>query len=74
MGLDGSKRTERWIRKDYVRVLKIFGSYKVFISKANGSGAFGETLSAPIIAEPGIGQAQTFMSIGNAKVNKKLSQ
>ena len=67
LGLDGSKRTERWIRKDYVRVPENFGSYKVFISKANGSGAFGETLSAPIIAEPGIGHTQTFMSIGKCE-------
>lgn len=67
LGLDGSKRTEKWIRKDYVRVPENFGSYKVFISKANGSGAFGETLSAPIIAEPGIGHTQTFMSIGKCE-------
>ena len=67
LGLDGSKRTEKWIRKAYVRVPENFGSYKVFISKANGSGAFGETLSAPIIAEPGIGHTQTFMSIGKCE-------
>ena len=67
LGLDGSKRTEKWIRKDYVRVPENFGRYKVFISKANGSGAFGETLSAPIIAEPGIGHTQTFMSIGKCE-------
>lgn len=67
LGLDGSKRTEKWIRKDYVRVPENFGSYKVFISKANGSGAFGETLSAPIIAEPGIGHTQTFISIGKCE-------
>lgn len=67
LGLDGSKRAEKWIRKDYVRVPENFGSYKVFISKANGSGAFGETLSAPIIAEPGIGHTQTFMSIGKCE-------
>lgn len=71
LGLDGSKRTEKWIRKDYVRVPENFGSYKVFISKANGSGAFGETLSAPIIAEPGIGHTQTFMSIGKCESEQK---
>ena len=43
LGLDGSKRTEKWIRKDYVRVPENFGSYKVFISKANGSGAVSYT-------------------------------
>ncbi|MFT8669512.1 MAG: hypothetical protein ABF778_07200 [Liquorilactobacillus hordei] len=31
---------------------------------ANGTGAFGETLSTPIIAGPGIGHNQTFVSIG----------
>lgn len=33
LGLDGSKRTEKWIRKDYVRVPENFGSYKVLSPK-----------------------------------------
>ena len=38
--------------------------YKVFIPKASGSGQFGETLSAPVIAIPGVSSTPTFISIG----------
>ena len=64
LGLDGSKRCEKWIKSEYVRVPDNFHSYKVFLSKANGSGAFGEALSAPVVAKPDMGHTQTFMSIG----------
>lgn len=65
MGLSEGKRSEKWIRRDYVRVPENFASYKVLFSKANGSGTFGETFAAPIIAEPYVGHTQTFMSIGS---------
>lgn len=32
--------------------------------KANGSGQFGEAITLPLIAEPGEGHTQTFISIG----------
>lgn len=41
--------------------------YKVIIPASNGSGAFGEPLSSPVIGEPGVGFTQTFMSIGRFK-------
>lgn len=64
LGLDENKRSKKWIKTEYVRVPENFESYKVFLSKANGSGAFGETLSAPVIGNPGVGHTQTFISIG----------
>lgn len=35
------------------------------LPKANGSGAFGESLSTPLICEPGIGYTQSFIGIGS---------
>lgn len=39
--------------------------YKVFLSKVNNSGAFGDTLSSPEIGIPGTGSTQSYISIGN---------
>ena len=38
--------------------------WKVFVPKANGSGAIGEVLSTPMIGAPMIGATETFLSIG----------
>lgn len=38
--------------------------YTLLIAKANGDGNFGETLSAGVIAGPGVGYLQTFIGIG----------
>lgn len=38
--------------------------FKVFVPESNGSGAFGETLSTPVIAIPGESATPTFISIG----------
>ena len=38
--------------------------WKVFVPKANGTGAIGEVLSTPLIGEPLIGHTQTYISIG----------
>ena len=40
-----------------------FEKYRVFIPAANGSGAFGDVLSTPVIGQPAIGHTETFMSI-----------
>ena len=49
----------------YVSVPQNYSSYKVFVSKANGSGKFGEALTDPFVAPPNLGHTQTFASIGN---------
>lgn len=38
--------------------------YKVIIASAIGSGKLGETLSEPIIGNPGVGHTEIFISIG----------
>ena len=64
LGLLSNKRIYYWGRKDYLDVPDSFYKYKVFIPKANGSGALGEVLSAPLIGEPLIGATETFLSLG----------
>ena len=65
LGLKSGKRVFFWGRKDYQDVPKSFFKYKVFVPKANGSGALGEVLSTPLIGEPLIGATETFLSIGS---------
>lgn len=65
IGLSHLKRVKRYIRSDYVTNNTNFKGWKVFVPKANGSGALGETLSTPVIGKPFVGNTQTFISIGN---------
>lgn len=71
MGRENNQRTLKYIRKDYVNDVDNLFNYKVLIAQATGSGIFGETISVPIIAEPGIASTETFISIG--KFDKKES-
>lgn len=69
MGLADNARCMRWVRRNYLVVPDNFEKYKVFIPKANGSGALGEVLSTPLVGLPLVGlplvgHTQTFMSIG----------
>lgn len=70
LGLAKGERTYRWLRKDYFNHVESFERYKVFVPKANGSGALGEVLSTPVIGLPVIGlpvigHTETFISIGS---------
>lgn len=65
IGLSHLKRVKRYIRSDYVINNTNFKGWKIFVPKANGSGALGETLSTPVIGKPFVGNTQTFISIGN---------
>lgn len=60
-----NNRCYMWIRKDFIADTENLNSYKIFVPKANGSGAIGEVLVTPVIGEPIIGHTQTFISIGN---------
>lgn len=59
-----NQRTEKFIKRIYVNDVENLNYYKLFVAQANGSGLFGETISSPIIAEPGMGHTETFLSIG----------
>lgn len=64
-GLSKKQRVYRYIKANYISNKTNFNGWKVFVPKANGSGALGETLSTPLIGKPLIGNTQTFISIGN---------
>lgn len=64
VGRDGNERVSKYIRKDYVNDVCNLEKYKILLPKANGSGQFGEVLSAPFIANPLTGSTETFLSIG----------
>lgn len=64
LGLAGRERTYRWIRSEYVTGPESFGSYKIAIPKANGSGELGEALSNPLVVGPQVAVTQTFITIG----------
>lgn len=65
VGLLNSKRVTKYIRRDYIKDISgTLDKYTVLISKANGAGHFGETLSPSIIAKPSVGYTQTFIGLG----------
>lgn len=64
-GREGTARKYKWIRKDYVNTPENLYKYKIFVPKANGSGAIGEVITTPVIGQPVIGHAESFMSIGS---------
>lgn len=65
IGVIKGARERRWIRRDYVNKTASLDRWKVVIAQANNSGAFGETLSSPLVAEPGLGHTDTFLSVGS---------
>lgn len=67
LGRINNQRIYKYIRRDYIRHVKNLDSYKLFLSSANGTGIFGESLTPPIIEKPGIGATETFISIGDFK-------
>ena len=69
--LSTGDRVYRWVKESYIDTVSNFNKYKVFLPKSNGSGQFGEPLSSPIIAEPGLGHTQTFMSLGSFEVENE---
>lgn len=65
LGRVDNSRVLKYLRRDYIREVENLDGYKVFMSKANGTGAYGETLTLPITGEPAVGNTETFISIGN---------
>lgn len=64
LGKSSTSRVNRWLRRDYIASTNNLDKFKVLVPKANGSGAFGETLSSPTIGEPDTAFTETFISIG----------
>ena len=64
LGRVGNQRGWKYIKRTYLNEVGNVDKYKVFISKAAGTGQFGETLPDGIIGTPGDGATITFTSIG----------
>jgi len=65
LGLLNNKRTIRYIRRDYIKDSSgTLDKFTLLMPKASGAGAFGEQAGPTVIAEPGLGYTQTFISIG----------
>ena len=71
IGRDANERVGKYIRKDYVNEVCNLGKYKIVMPKANGTGQFGEVISAPFIAEPFTGTTETFISLGIFETHKE---
>lgn len=63
-GRQGGERVYRYIRADYLQTPQALMEYKIVVPESNNSGAFGETLVEPFVAEPGVATTQTFITIG----------
>jgi superfamily II DNA or RNA helicase len=71
IGLEkGNKRAERYISSKLVNDPNL-KNWKIFIPKSNGSGKFGESLSAPIVGEPSVGCTGSFIQIGSFNSNSE---
>ena len=65
IGVISNKRQWRYFPLKYMDLQheNLF-KYKVLVVRVNGTGALGETLSAPIISNPREGYTQTFIGVG----------
>ena len=64
IGRVNNDRIYRYILKSYVQNNPYINTYNVILPKSNGTGAIGEQLSMPLIAEPNTCATDTFISIG----------
>lgn len=68
-GLADSKRTSRYVRRDYISGEHSIDTWKIAVPKANGTGSttdfFGIALTNPEILAPGVGVTQTFVTVGS---------
>lgn len=71
LGRVGNVRAMKYVRRDYIREVENLDGYKLFMSKANGTGTFGETLTPPIIGEPAVANTESFVSIGNFRTKNE---
>ena len=64
LGREKNRRIIKWLRRDYLKVHKVFDKWKVFVPASNGSGALGEVLVTPLVGSPLVGHTSTFITVG----------
>ena len=65
LGRQNADRKLYWFNRKYLVPPENFTKYKVYLASSNGTGEFGETLSAPIVGFPNMGATETFVSFGS---------
>lgn len=66
IGILKNRRVWRYIPEKYVdKTHENLCKWKALVPRANGSGALGEILSSPFVAEPSIGYTQSFIGMGS---------
>lgn len=65
LGRKNNQRVLLYFEKKYINPPENFDKYKVYLASSNGTGEFGERLSAPEIGEPFVGATETFVSFGS---------
>lgn len=73
LGREKNKRVYKYVLRSYINRVGILDKYKVLIPKGNGSGKFGEIISIPVLADPGTGSTETFLSIGGFETKDEAS-
>ena len=71
LGIIDNNRVIRYVEKDLIEDHDNIFKFKVFVAYSNGSGKFGEILSTPIVAIPGDGHTQSFISFGAFDTEKE---
>ena len=72
LGRLNNKRIWKWIEKRYIEDNQYIDTYNLLIPEANNSGKFGEVLTAPALAKPGEGAADTFLSAGKFRTKLEV--
>lgn len=65
IGRQNSQRIKYYFKEKYLNPPTNYLKYKVFLPSSNGTGQMGEAISSPIIAHPGFGATETFISLGS---------
>ena len=63
-GRTNNKRVQKYILRKYIVSNEYIDKYKVMLPEGNGTGRFGEKLTAPFVANPGEGSTDTYISMG----------
>ena len=72
LGIIDNKRHWRFISKELVELNHPnLSKYKVLVPTSNGSGAFGEILSTPVVGDPFVGYTRSFIGIGRFNTKKE---
>lgn len=64
IGRENNVRITKYMKRHYLMPHPNLTYYKAIVTAANGTGAFGEILSAPFIGGPWLAYTQTFISFG----------